>query len=139
MLRFALVAIILVIINISAIDSYLPQAVTFGKNLERFYNCLLTGVNPDTLYDGGQMVTLKDTRLNATIAHCGDPADIAPGVGLLYGLAASQSLPALFFGIIFAVPSLKQLRLALKNKLSSVAPTSSMAGSSSSGSQSKRG
>lgn len=70
------------------------------------------------------------TKLEDVLAHCGHLRDVAPESWMLELLAASQSLPLLFFGVVFAIPSLKQLRLVVKNKLSSVIPaTSSMASS----------
>lgn len=104
--------------------------------IEAWVNCAGTGVKP-TYWQGVLIHDDESRRANintntseaAVIAHCGDIGSVAPSFGLMTLLALSQSLPALCFGLIFALPALKQCRAVLANKMSSVMPTTSMSSS----------
>jgi hypothetical protein len=86
-----------------------------------------TGVM-DKVYIGN--ITVTDKTTNGTIFACGNIKSFAPAAELLYLLLLSQSLPVLLFGMVFAVPALKQLQTSLK-KLSSRVGASSANSSSS--------
>ncbi len=76
-------------------------------------------------------ITVRDKSHNGTIAACGDIKSFAPAAELLYLLLLSQSLPVLLFGVVFAVPALKQLQTSLAKLSSKVGATSSANSSSS--------
>ena len=77
------------------------------------------------------MITVRDKTKTGTIAACGDIKSFAPAAELLYLLLLSQSLPVLLFGVVFAVPALKQLQTSLAKLSSRVGATSSANSSSS--------
>ncbi len=139
MMRFAAVACTLAALNVVANMIFVPKAVQFGIDIESFVSCAGSGIKPrywkgEEINDG--IVTRepeninKNTSQEAVLNHCGDIREVSPSAALLVLLALSQSLPAFCFGVIFAIPALKQLRAVLKNKMSSVMPTSSSASSS---------
>lgn len=147
MLRFAFVAILLVILNTIANMIYLPEGKEFGTNADSWTRCILTGIPQSQLGNSSYDLNLanKDLSYEAGRKVCGDLKDLRPAfyepsepggsddgaVGLLVMLALSNSMPPLMFGLVFAIPSLKMLKKQLGNKLSSISPTSSAASSSS--------
>lgn len=139
MMCFAAVACTLALLNITANMIYVPKAIQFGVDLDAFSSCVGTGV-PPRFWNGKEMhngtnladKVNTDTSLDAVIKTCGDITEVSPDSGLLVLLALSQSLPLFCFGLIFALPALKQLRSVMKNKMSSVMPTSSQASSATS-------
>ena len=81
MLRFAAVSIVCAILYILATLLYLPAAVKFGKDLDKFQLCARNGIptryfNETTgkINSGVDIASVqnKDKHLNATLATCGD-------------------------------------------------------------------
>jgi hypothetical protein len=74
-------------------------------------------------------ITIRDKTANGTITFCGDIKASRPAPELIYLLLLSQSLPVLLFGVVFAVPALKQLHSSLAKLSSKVGATSSASSS----------
>jgi hypothetical protein len=74
-------------------------------------------------------ITIRDKTEAGTKQFCGDIRASRPAPELLYLLLLSQSLPVLLFGVVFAVPALKQLHSSLAKLSSKVGATSSASSS----------
>ncbi len=140
MLRFAAAVIICVLLNAAATVSYLPNALDFGLALNEFKRCALSGIPTEffnqtnqKIVEGKTMsqVVFTEKDLYNVTRKCGFSLQNAPSNSLICLILASQSLPDLLFGIVFAVPAMKQLAGKIGQR-SKVAATSAAATSASS-------
>ena len=129
MLRFAGAVIICVLLNAAATISYLPNALDFGLALNEFKRCALSGIPTEFFnqtsdmikvgYNLSDVVFTEKDLLNVT-TKCGFSKEGAPSNSLICLLLISQSLPDLLFGIVFAVPAIKQLASRIGKSMAKV-------------------
>lgn len=133
MLIFAGFSTMLVLINAIATFSFLPNAKSFGVEVDMWVRCARTGIDWKTAVaenatDVSNYVSTNKTKAGV-IAHCGALEDHAPDFSLIILQAVAQSLPPLCFGFIFALPVIKQIAKCKFNKIfpkveaTSAAPT----------------
>ncbi len=133
MLRFSFAVIICVLLNLIATVSYLPNALDFGLALNEFKRCAMSGI-PSAMFnrtsnkvnDGLKLadVVFTEKDLDSVVRKCGFNKNQAPSQGLICLLLISQSLPDLLFGIVFAMPAIKQLTVKVGKLTSKVGATS---------------
>lgn len=113
-LRFAAIAVALVVVNAVATLMYVPTAGALGTELGNFLNCIETGINLVATETDGFGGTTRAKTAEEVYALCGDIRDKAPSVGLLLMLNLANSLPPLGFGFVFAFPAVSRLLGLLK-------------------------
>ncbi|CAK9099792.1 Hypothetical protein SCF082_LOCUS46724 [Durusdinium trenchii] len=133
MLRFAVVCVGLVVLNLGAVIPFLSLALDAANEMELWNGCAVSGIIRETCppgqlgYIGCNYTNVEYDNLAATEARCGSSSDFAPSPVNMMLVHLSYSAPALAFGVLFGFSSFRQL---IKKGAAKVGAATSMASTS---------
>jgi hypothetical protein len=125
MLRFAGIVVTISLFGFVATILYFPEGEKFTTNFGLWTACLGSGISNEMrekLNAGVVKLTDVITSTNKTLAFnletCGTLEAEKPSVTIINLMALAQTLPSLAFGLVFALPAIRQLKQSVQTAIS---------------------
>jgi hypothetical protein len=125
MLRFASIVVTISLLGFVATALFFPEGEKFTNNFGLWTACLGSGISTEMrakLDAGAVKLTDVIKSTNKTLAFnletCGTLEEEKPNQAIIVLMALAQTVPPLAFGLVFALPAIRQLRQSIKTVMS---------------------